>query len=73
MKLPTRGGTCACCPVRNAAVTPLKVLRPSLCFVNGYSRTDLDALAALRAVVEHVVDATLESRLERGVIHRLQT
>jgi hypothetical protein len=37
-----------------------------------YNRTDLDALAAPRAGVEHLVDATLESRLERDFIHRLQ-
>ena len=37
-----------------------------------YARTDFDALAALRAGVEHVVDATVKSRLERDVIHRLQ-
>jgi hypothetical protein len=37
-----------------------------------YARTDLDALAAFRAGVEHVVDAAAESVLKRDVIHRLQ-
>jgi hypothetical protein len=37
-----------------------------------YARTDLDALAAPRAGVEHEVDAAAESRLERDVVHHLQ-
>src|SRR5262245_28113023 len=37
-----------------------------------YARTNLNALAALRTGIEHLVDAAAESRLERDVIHRLQ-
>ena len=37
-----------------------------------HTRTNLDALAASRAGVEHVVDAFAQSRLERDVGHRLR-
>src|SRR5262249_13555245 len=37
-----------------------------------YAWTDLDALAAPRAGVDHKTDTTTESRLKRDIVHRLQ-
>ena len=59
-------------PVRTRSSTPLMMSSGAVRDAGGlHARTNLDAFAASRAGVEHVLDALAQSRLERDVVHRL--